>query len=202
MRKKEKLIVLEVEQFWIHEEQPSSTLMVLFPGMGYTCDKPLLHYAQKKAMDLSMDVLCIQYGIQEFHKDRVNEALDPAKQIAEACLKEVQKLADYSQFYFISKSLGTVAAGYVGKLLKQPVHQFYLTPLAQTIPYMKNSDDYTAIGTKDPMITEEDIECIRLGVLHTCIYEDANHSLEIDGDTVGSVKILLDVVKSYDEFLR
>ena len=37
-------------------------LAVLFPGIGYTCDKPLLYYAEKLALAYGYEVKRVVYG--------------------------------------------------------------------------------------------------------------------------------------------
>lgn len=37
-------------------------LAVLFPGIGYTCDKPLLYYGAKLAKSYGYEVKRVEYG--------------------------------------------------------------------------------------------------------------------------------------------
>ncbi|WP_053243092.1 hypothetical protein [Clostridium sp. DMHC 10] len=44
-----------------YSEESSKALAVIFPGLKYGHDKPLLHYARKAAQISGKDVLCLNY---------------------------------------------------------------------------------------------------------------------------------------------
>lgn len=50
-----------INELYINGEKENS-LVVLFPGGNYSCDKPLLYYARKIALELGNNVLCINYS--------------------------------------------------------------------------------------------------------------------------------------------
>lgn len=202
MRKRETIRIEDIPQTYTHDSIASDSLIVLFPGMGYTCEKPLLYYARTKAEDMSMDVLCIDYGIEGFDKARIEESLHPVKELSYQAVKEVLRHTDYKHVYFISKSIGTIAAGYTRERLKRDIPQFYLTPLPQTIPYMTHPDDIAISGTSDPMMPLEGLKQLKQSGIHVRIVEGADHSLQISKNTDKSVEILVDVLKLYDDFLK
>lgn len=117
-------------------------LAVIFPGIGYHMDKPLLYYGKKLAMQLGYEIKEVPYG--GFPKDvkgseeKMKEAFLSALSQSERLLGEVDFTA-YEELLFISKSVGTaVAAAYAGKHGLAPLH-IYFTPVEQSFVCMAES---------------------------------------------------------------
>ena len=94
-------------------------LAVIFPGIGYHTDKPLLYYAKKLAVKHGYQIVEVAY--QGFRKDikgnadKMQEAFESALRQTENQLAE-QVWPDTDEILFISKSIGTiVAAAYAKK---------------------------------------------------------------------------------------
>ena len=163
----------------------SEKIAVIFPGIGYTCDKPLLYYAGKFAAENGYEVVRVPYGgfPKKVKVDRKKMeksfalALDQAREI----LKDL-KWEDYDQILFISKSIGTAAAAAFGKEKGLKVRHVFFTPLKETFSFGV-SDAVAFHGTADPWAEDKDIEegCRKAGI-PLYITEGANHSLET-GDT-------------------
>lgn len=198
-----------IEQQLYISSNPSGKLMVIFPGMGYNCDKPLLHYAKKVGMDKGFSVLCIKYGSMHFQKSKVLAALEPTYQMSRRAVEYALLVLDASckDVVFISKSLGTVAAGRITEQLedknsRMTIRNFFLTPLEQTLPFAVNPDDYLVYGTDDPMSTKEVKQAFSDTPLHISVYEGADHSLEVEDDNMKSIEYLKEVVKSYENVIK
>ena len=88
-------------------------LAVLFPGIGYHVDKPLLYYGAKLAKQYDFEIVEVKYG--EFpeniqgSKEKIQEAVWRGIIFAENSLKEV-RFEKYDEVVFISKSIGTAIA--------------------------------------------------------------------------------------------
>lgn len=180
----------------------SKGLVVLFPGVNYSCDKPLLHYARKIAILNSFDVLCIEYSKKLTKHDVENGNLEFLQKEILMTLKEVKYKA-YNKIYFISKSIGTKIAGELGEALgDKKIKQLYLTPLKGTIRYMKDIKCTAITGTKDKFFKSGDIDRIKEeSNVNFILIEEANHSLEIEDDISGSIKILNKVSEEIIKFL-
>ena len=50
-------------------------IAVLFPGVGYHCDKPLLYYSRKLAIQKGYEVKSINYDLSILYKDVKNNKL-------------------------------------------------------------------------------------------------------------------------------
>jgi len=88
----------------------SNQLAVLFPGIGYHIDKPLLYYSAKLARARGCDLLAVQYpalptGLRG-HAEKIEQAVQTALSAAEEQLTTIDWTA-YDRVFFLSKSIGT-----------------------------------------------------------------------------------------------
>lgn len=91
----------------------SNQLAVLFPGIGYHIDKPLLYYSAKLARARGYDLLAVQYpalptGLRG-HAEKIEQAVQTALSAAEEQLTAIDWTA-YDRVFFLSKSIGTAIA--------------------------------------------------------------------------------------------
>lgn len=201
MYNKQKIMISGIPQEYFLSPSGSSSLLVLFPGMGYTCDKPLLHYAKACGMASGYDVLCIRYGSMTFRKEKIQASIQPAYEIALQTIKHFS-LQEYTHIRFISKSLGTIVAGRIAEsYTSYDIQHMFLTPLKETIPYMKSSTDITISGDEDPMISRETLMDIAQLPIQSYVLSKANHSLEVIEHPKISVEYLQQVVTLYQGFL-
>lgn len=182
-------------------------LAVLFPGVGYTCAKPLLYYTGMLAAEHGYEVLCLDYG-QDIHtfKGRTMEELRPVTALAvERILPVLRHISQekYRDILFISKSIGTVAACEAERCLGWKVRQFLMTPIQATIPYLENVNGFFVAGTKDAYIESKLIRTAaqRYPEKAAGIFEYCNHSLEIPGDTLGNIERLKRVLECLESML-
>lgn len=81
-------------------------LAILFPGIGYHTDKPLLYYSKKILKNMN-------YEIKEIHFENLDFDLNKSKDEAYKQAKDqIHKfdLKAYDSILFISKSIGTYCA--------------------------------------------------------------------------------------------
>ena len=181
----------------------NSGIAVLFPGIGYTCDKPLLYYAGKLAAKKGYQLIPVPYGNfpsgVKGNKEKMEQSFYSALGQAEEILKEI-RWEQYESILFISKSVGTiVSSAYAGKHHLQ-VKNILFTPLAETFQFA-GKEGIAFHGTSDPWAKTEDIVsgCKGLG-LPLFITEDANHSLET-GDVMVDLDNLRNVMAQVDSYI-
>ena len=86
----------------------------LFPGIGYTCDKPLLYYSGKLLKGMGWDVVPVPYS---GFPDKVKGAPEKMKRCAETALEQAEEILRgvewnrYGEILFVGKSVGTVVCG-------------------------------------------------------------------------------------------
>ena len=155
-------------------------LALLFPGIGYHCDKPLLYYAKKLAAKYSYTVREISYGCLP-----KNVKGNPAK-MAECyrlgLARAEEQLADVdwddcNDVLLIGKSIGTaIAAAFAWKHIPQ-ARSIWYTPLAETFPLI-HGEGIVFHGTRDPWAeTAAVLQGCKGKGIPCYLTEDANHSL-------------------------
>lgn len=179
-------------------------IAVLFPGIGYTCDKPLLHYAGKLATAEGFELISVPYGNFPDHvkgnAEKMQQSFQLALRQARCILKDVNWSA-YSEILFISKSIGTVVSSAYAMETNLKVRNILYTPLYQTFFY-ENADAITFHGTRDPWANTAEIEdgC-RIHQIPLHLTEGANHSLDT-GDVVADIKNLAEIMKVTLDFIQ
>ena len=184
-------------------------LAVIFPGIGYTNQKPLLYYSQKLAKTHGFDVIALDYkdfpSNSKGNDDKMNECFDIAwKQTCDQLSK-----VDFDKYtgeddciFFFSKSIGTVMAARYALENNILAGQIYYTPLAETYKYVQDGYGLAFHGTNDPWADNETIE--RLSAeKHIELVEipDVNHSLELTDSVVDDIDYVADVIETVEGYI-
>ena len=139
-------------------------IVLLFPGVGYHTDKPLLFYGRKLAQNYGYDtVIHISYvgfkGGIKGNPEKMKEAFESALAQAEEIFRRECKqkgldrktlFAGENEILVISKSIGTAVAaafqqkhGFVGK-------NIYFTPVKQSFLFMQPGAGSFSTGPQTP----------------------------------------------------
>ncbi len=179
------------------EKKPG--IAVLFPGIGYHTDKPLLYYAGRMAeKEFGYDCVRLRYqalpGNVKGNSARMRAAYAQGLAQTEQQLAEVD-FSKYEHVVFISKSLGTaVAASYAG-MHGISAEQIYYTPLVETFEAVRKGIGLAFHGTADPWAdTEKLLALSEEYEIPLELIADANHSLET-GNTLRDLGILTEVMQ-------
>ncbi len=182
----------------------SGRLALVFPGIGYTVDKPLLYYAKKLAAKQGFAIADVPYtGFPSGAKgstEKMRQAFDIALSQTEAMLKDVD-FSSYSSILCISKSIGTAVAAAYTERHSLSAYNIYFTPLELTFSFPVQ-EGIAFHGTADPWVETELLSslCAEHGLpLH--IIADANHSLETS-DIPLDIKNLQSVMQTADNYVR
>ena len=181
----------------------SKKIACLFPGIGYTCDKPLLYYSWKLLKGMGWEIVPVQYS---GFPDKVKGDPEKMKLCAETALEQAEKILSdidwkaYGEILFIGKSVGTVVCSAYAVSHGIGCRRILFTPVEATFGF----DCGEAIafhGTADPWAETKVIreKCKELGIP---LYETegANHSLET-GDVEKDIKEIRKVMKVVREFV-
>ncbi|MBP2001468.1 putative alpha/beta-hydrolase family hydrolase [Paenibacillus shirakamiensis] len=188
----------EIRQKLYQLDGESKSLVVLFPGKYFSCDRSPLYYAGVAARQQGMDVLKLEYGYQVA---RVELDLKDLPDVIEECMEAIQAVAEaYNNLIFVSKSLGTLIAGEIECRIQMTIHNIYLTPLHATLPYINDAKGMIIYGTQDPEFESVSVDAIIPSAERRVIaIEGADHALE--RETVqGSLDVLQFLVTTYTEF--
>lgn len=189
--------VVQFKSYWgatlknRYTEQNSDVLTVILPGDGYTNTKPLMYYSYKIALELGLDVLCIDYGFQISHKKfDVSTDFDIVVRESEQVLKKCL-CRKYKMIIFIGKSLGTYIQNRLSKefIDYEQIH-VYLTPVDKTIESIVDYPCLAITGSEDRKISSLNISSIQKNKnIELVKIEGGNHRLECS-DTLKSIEML------------
>ena len=180
-------------------------LAVFFPGIGYTVDKPLLHYSRRLAEKHGFEIRLLPYG--GFPK-KVKGDRDRMLECGRlACRQAKEMLADldydsYDDIVFVSKSIGTaVAAKLAAKSsARERIRFLFYTPLEETFDFPVGRA-LVFTGSADPWVGKERIPALcREAGLPCVVIPDANHSLET-ADPMADLRNMQTIMEKTEAFL-
>ena len=180
-------------------------IAVLFPGIGYTCEKPLLYYSEKIARERGYEIKRVPYGNfppgVKGDAAKMYQCFVSAREQSEEILREVE-WEDYSDIVFFSKSVGTVVALSYASEHGLDARQVLFTPLAETFRFPTIVGGAVAFhGTGDPWAgTEEIVRICEEKKIPLYLTPKANHSLEC-GKVKKDIKTIRETMKIVEEFL-
>ena len=175
-------------------------LAVLFPGIGYHCDKPLLYYSKKLARQQGYEVVEIHYDFDGEILDVKNNAHRMMEAVEEFGRQAQSQLADisfdqYTSVVFVGKSIGTAIAARLAKGKELSVKQVVLTPVPDTLKNLPKENTIVFHGLSDPWCDNDIVDRAQAETgfeLH--LVEGANHSLET-GDPMRDLEIVREVIE-------
>ena len=178
-------------------------LCILFPGIGYHCDKPLLYYSSRLAGSKGYEVVALIFsGFPEGAKgseEKMRAAAEHALAQAEEQLADID-FWRYDEIILIGKSIGTKAALAFREKHGLNAKAVLLTPLEMTFEH-DTSCCIAFHGTSDQWAVTSDIE--RLSREHEVPlfeYRRANHSVESD-DVFLNLNYLRDIIEKINHFI-
>ena len=167
-------------------------LAVVFPGIGYTADKPLLYYTSRLASKHGYKIRTVSYGTLP-----ENVKGDPKK------MKQALGSIDwnsYGSILFISKSIGTVISSAYASRHDLTVKSILFTPLAETFSFPL-AGSIAFHGTADPWAETNSIrELAAQKDVPLFLTQNANHSLET-GDVLTDIFILKTTMERVQRFI-
>lgn len=179
---------------------------VIFPGIGYHTDKPLLYYGKKLAKESGYQIIEVNYtgfpGDVKGNEEKMQQVFQIARAQTEEQLCNVN-FKEYERVLFLSKSIGTVVAAAYDNDHAVHARHIYFTPVPQTFSFAGRESGIVLHGLNDPWCENELVEknCQRLK-LNLKTFEGANHSLET-GHCLTDLKIMsriFDCLKQGKEF--
>lgn len=184
-------------------------LGIILPGYRHTADMPDLHYAGRILLAKGADLLQVEYAYPktDFMKRSNPEQSDwIAADVRAACAAGLQK-RPYRKITLIGKSLGTLAMGH---LLDE--REFSAAACVWSTPILASEwlcsqikkhrpRSLFIIGTADhfyqPAVLQELVDATKGKAL---VLEGVHHGLEIEGDILGTLSALRQIVEAVMEF--
>ena len=180
-------------------------LAVFFPGIGYSADKPLLHYSRRIAEKHGYETMILSYSgfPRKVKGDRkkLEECFQLAVKQSRKTLSDVHFL-EYDDVLFVGKSIGTTAAAQIAAETEKEIRLVLFTPLNETFAFgIDQAIVFT--GSGDPWVGGEHSLipqlCEEQGI--PChVIPAANHSLET-GDPIQDIQNLKTVMEETERFV-
>ena len=186
------------------ESDSNKKLAVLFPGMGYNQNLPLLYYSGKLAKAYGYELMLdIEYhDLPEKIRGDI-ELMQEAAAKAYECVESELSGKDWSAYtdiLFIGKSIGTVVAAKYNQEHKIGARQIWYTPVEATFKYADGTIE-AYIGDADPWSDIENVkELAASSGIPLHIYPGCNQSLE-SGDVLSDIRTLSDVVEKTRKYI-
>lgn len=178
---------------------------VIFPGIGYHNDKPLLYYAAKLAKQYGFTPVPVTYHDMpqkiRGNAEMMRTAAEIAFQQTEAQLQQIDWSA-CERILLIGKSIGTIACAKYAADHHLPAAQIWYTPLEATFSFSQTDSCIAFLGDADPwsdVPSVKDAAARKQIPLH--VYPACNHSLESD-DVMQNLAVLRDVMEKTEQFIR
>lgn len=188
-------------------KQPGAAteLAVLFPGLRYSCDMPLLHYSTRLLLERGADVLQLHtdYNRSDFEAAAPLERAQRIGADALAGLTAGQSQRPYSHVVLVGKSIGTLAIGFLlaGGAVSDAA-TIWLTPLLHQPLLVQaaclcRGPALFAVGDADSTYDPQALERIRQATgAAAVVLPGVNHSLEVPGDLQQSIRHLGTVLEA------
>lgn len=183
-------------------------LAVIFPGIIYTADKPLLYCSRRIAEQFGYETRIVPYSgfpkKKKGDKKMLLKSLEIALAQAEEFLAELS-LAPYEDVLFIGKSIGTMVAAEIAArspdrdkirmIVYTPMEETFSNPPGNAVVFTGSGDPWVG-GESSPIpaiCAAQDIPCF--------VIQNANHSLETD-DPMTDIRNLLEIMERTAAFIR
>lgn len=180
-------------------------LAVIFPGIGYHADKPLLYFSKKLAQAYGYEIVEVPYGNFPAGVKGSPEKMEAAFYSALSQAGEILEGIDFSKYdslLFVSKSIGTAVASAYARELALKAHHVYYTPVEQTFSFVEEDSGVVFHGTKDPWVETDLVKrACEEKKLPLFITKNANHSLET-GDVLADLENLGYVMEETRKYLE
>lgn len=201
-----------VPHTFFRQAEDALHLAILLPGMGYTAYMPLLYYPMRLLLAAGSDVLRVEYL---YARRAEYGTLAPQEQarwlftdVTAACRAALAQ-RPYQQVTLIGKSLGTLAMGYLlsSEAALGQAQAIWLTPLLwndmlRAQIRRAKPPSLFATGTADPHYNLTYLAELQKATRgQAVVIEGANHSLEIEGDVIQSLRAMEQVMGAIQTFL-
>ena len=170
-------------------------LAVIFPGIGYTADKPLLYYTTRLAKKHGYHIQTVSYGALPENIKAFELACEQTEQL----LHDID-WSSYGSILFISKSIGTAISSAYAFRHNLKVKSILFTPLAETFSFpLQGSIAFH--GTADPWAETDSVQALAAQKeVPLFLTKNANHSLET-GDVQTDLSILKTTMDRVERFI-
>lgn len=200
-----------VPNTFLGQEQATRHLAIVFPGLGYSAQMPVLYYPSRLLLARGADILRVEYNYTRPEFKGVPEAEQQRWFADDVTAAWAAGLArrDYTRITLVGKSIGTLALGHLlsAEARARQAEYLWLTPLlrVERLRDQIRQAPHRALfvaGTADPQydaVYMAEAQAATAG--QSVVIEGADHSLEIGDDVVRSIRAQAQIVEAMERFL-
>ena len=201
-----------VANTFFHQNNKTDRLAIVLPGAGYSARMPLLYYTVNLFLDHGADVLTVDYeyrSVAARNNPNFQQKLTADVIAAAQCALQQRH---YRQVVLIGKSVGTRAMSWMLSSNKHPfanvldLRTVWLTPIWSDPQIFQSMLDWNGkslhiIGTADRhYYTHECEQQIAQSNKTVIAIQNADHSLDVDGDVKSSLDAIHTAVEAISDF--
>lgn len=200
-----------VPNTFMRQEEQKGAVAVVYPGMSYSVDAPLLYFPTWMLVDHGVDVLLFQrlYGDTPGFSslpdgEQEQWILGDAAAVCQAVLSQ----RPYQELILVGKSLGTVSMAHIAANERLPhLRALWLTPILTREDVRMQirrlgSRSVFAIGTADRLYGKAWIDELRAAGATSVIIDGAGHGLTVPGQWQRSLNALTQVLEAFQALLQ
>lgn len=200
---------IQVSYLLIKQDKPSSSLVIMFPGRGYSVQGPLFHYSTGVYLNKGFDILQVNYdySTKEAESMSLEEEMVRIHEDVNAVIDEVLKNEAYDDYILLGKSIGTIAlSSVIDRQEFRLAKCIWLTPLFQldkVFESMKSSTQsgLCIIGEEDPCFIQNRYDEIEsMETFTSLLIPGTDHSLNYSDRPIDSIDVLKRVITEISLF--
>ena len=201
-----------VPNTFIKQKGKTDHLALLFPGLHYSADMPVLYYPGRILLEREADLLQVE---TTYNRQPGFSALSDADQVAwlhadaAAALESPLAQRPYQRITLVGKSIGTLAMGELvhsdERLVKAGC--IWLTPLLTNPRLVEQIEQggqcgLFVTGTLDPYYQPQRLnQVVKVTCSSSLVIAGADHSLEVPGNIWATLTALNELMRSVNEFI-
>lgn len=192
---------------FIRQQGDTDHLAVFLPGFAYPCDMPIFYYAETLLLAAGVDLLRMAYA---YDRDPTFRGLHPDHKIARLLADASPAIGaaltqrTYDKVTVVAKSLGTLTLAHLlaRNELPRSTIGIWTTPILTddaVVEAIKGhpGQQLIVIGENDPAYDADQLRALAtVPNVQIVTIRDADHSLDIPGDTIGSIAALSTTIKA------
>ncbi len=201
----------ELVNTFIRQGRPAHSLAVIFPGLNYSVDLPLLFFPRQMLVNAGADVLLVETNYGRNPAYAAADAAGRAARVeadARAALDTVLGQGHYAQITLAGKSIGTRALGWLAGDPRLAGARFlWLTPLLtdpQLVEQIRRGGQkgLFVIGTADSFYNPEILAgLVRNTGGQSVVVAEADHGMQVGNDFWASFRALQTILEAVETFL-
>lgn len=193
----------EISEHLLYLSEKSTSLVVVFPGGNNNSLTPFLFYLRDYFIHNNYDLLRISYNNLAKREESDEEKMSKITFAIHQAIMNNKKSKSYSNYLFVSRSIGNVVANKIKNDYKiNVVKSIYISPISEALENIRKYPGLIISATNDEYFKKEDIEeLLTYPNQEVLIFEDGDHQLECE-NTLETIEFCKNAVSKVIEFVN